>query len=321
MARLLHYALAFAAAVTLNFALPRLMPGTPIAALAGADVISLTAAERDALVERAGLDRPLHVQYARYLGDLLRGDLGYSYQRNTPVAAILAERLPWTLLLLLVSQSLALAVGVALGAIAAWHRGRRADASLITTVIVCDAMPLFWVAMLFLALFAVQWPWFPLFGAVSPWAPAAGLARVADILHHMWLPAATLTIGGLAGTFLVARASLGAVLDQPYLVAARARGSGAVRLIGRHALPNALPPIVAAGAVGLGLSIGGSPLVETVFSYPGIGRLVYEAVLSRDYPVLQGAFLLITVVVIVVNAIADVAHGWLDPRLRMEARE
>lgn len=316
MARVLHYLVAVAVAVTVNFALPRLMPGSPLAAIAGTDIATLTAADRETLVAQAGLDQPLHRQYARYLASVVRLDLGHSYQRHAPVAAVLAERLPWTLLLLVASQGLSLLLGVALGALAAWHRGRLLDRAVLASVVVSDALPVFWIAMVLLAVFAVQVPWFPLYGAVSPWAPSTGIARLYDIARHAALPVATMVIGSLAGTFLVARASMAAVLDRPFLHAARARGIGGLGLVTGHVLPNALLPIVTASAVGVGLSIGGTPLVETVFSYPGIGRLVHEAVQSRDYPVLQGAFLVITTVAIAANAVADALHGLIDPRLR-----
>lgn len=320
MARLVHYVVAFAAALTLNFALPRLMPGSPLALLAGSDVTTLSAADRDHLLARAGLDQPLPAQFGRYLADLARGDLGYSYQRRAAVADVLAERVPWTLLLMATSQTIVVVAGIVLGALAAWHRGRTLDAAIVTGVVLCDALPAFWIGMVLLAVLAVQWSWFPLFGAVSPWTAASGAAWMRDVLHHLVLPTATLAIAGLAGPVLVARAALAGVLDQPYLHAARARGVGMVRLVAAHALPNALVPIVTAGTMGVGLAVGGAPLVETVFSYPGVGRLVYEAVLGRDYPVLQGAFLLVTSVVLAVNALSELLQSRLDPRVRGQER-
>jgi peptide/nickel transport system permease protein len=321
MARLTHYLLAFAAAITLNFALPRLMPGSPLAWLAGADITALSAEDRETLLARAGLDEPLLRQYARYLADLAQADLGYSYQRAAPVASVLADRLPWTLLLMLTSQTVVLVAGVALGAVAAWHQGRPIDAAVVATVIVFDALPVFWIGMVLLALFAVHWPWLPLFGAESLVAPGTRVARLGDILRHLVLPAATLALGSVAGMALIARTSFSAVLEQPYLRAVRARGIDTARLLWRHALPNALPPITTAAAASFGLAIGGAPLVETVFSYPGLGRLVYDAVLARDYPVLQGAFLLVTTVVLAANALAELVHPWLDPRLQQRASD
>lgn len=316
--KLLPYVLALAAAITINFVLPRSMPGTPLAAIAGADISALSAADRARLTERTGLDRPLLEQYRRYLRQLLVGDLGYSYQRHAPVTTVLAERLPWTLLLVVTSQTLIWVLSLGLGAMAAWHRGQRGDLGLTTTLVMADALPTFWLAMVLLSIFAVEWPWFPLFGAESPWVRLSGLARVRDVVHHLCLPVGALTLGGLAGPFLVARTAIGSALDQPFLQAARARGLGTARLVARHAVPAALAPIVTASAVGAGLAVGGAPLVETVFSYPGIGRLLYEAVLSRDYPLLQGTFLLVTVVVLAVNALADAAQACLDPRTRSE---
>lgn len=313
MARFAQYAVVLWVAVSLNFLLPRLMPGNPLALLAGTDIVALTAEQRAALLAEAALDRPLPEQYVRHLGDLTRGDLGYSYQRRAPVTAMIAERLPWTLLLTVTAESTAILLGVTLGALAALRR--RADAPLLTTIVAFDALPVFWVGMVLLALFAVTVPMFPVFGAVTPGDRLGGAAWLADVARHLVLPFTTLVIGALAGPFLVTRAAMSAVLGEPFVTAARARGATSRQVLWRHALRNALLPVTTFGAMNLASAIGGAMLVETVFSYPGVGRLLYEAVLGRDYPVIQGVFLLITVVVIGANALVDASHAWLDPRL------
>jgi peptide/nickel transport system permease protein len=170
--------------------------------------------------------------------------------------------------------------------------------------------------MLLAAVFAVGLPLFPLFGAVTPWERLRGTAWLADVARHLALPFATLVIGGLAGPFLVARTSTAAVLGEPFVAAAHARGAAGRRVLSHHVLRNALVPVTTAGTMNLASAIGGATLVETVFSYPGVGRLLYEAVLGRDYPVIQGVFLLITVTVIAANVLVDACHAWLDPRLR-----
>jgi peptide/nickel transport system permease protein len=316
MARLGLYAGAAWVAISLNFLLPRAMPGSPLALLAGSDVASLSRQDREALVTDAGLDRPLAAQYVRYLRDLARGELGYSFQRRVPVADLLAERLPWTLLLTGTSQLLALVVGIGLGAWAASQAGRAVDAALLTTVLTLDALPLFWIGMVLIAGFAVQLPLFPPFGAVAPFQSLTGIAWVADVARHLVLPLLALLIGSVAGPLLVTRAALSPVLRETFVTAARARGLARWAATTRHGLRSVLMPITSTVAMNLAFAVGGTTLIETVFSYPGIGRLTYEAILSRDYPVIQGTFLVTTLVVLTANLIVDVAAPWLDPRLR-----
>lgn len=317
LSRLVQYAAVLWVAVSLNFALPRLMPGSPLALLAGTDVVALTAEQRAQLLADAALDRPLPVQYLSHLRDLAAGDLGYSYQRRVPVSTLLAERLPWTLLLTVSAEGVAILLAVVLGTWAAWRR--RADAPLLTTVVVLDALPVFWVAMILLAIFAVALPIFPVFGAVTPWTPLSGLAWVRDVAHHLVLPFVALVTAGVAGPFLVARSAMQQVLTRPFIAAAVARGAGMPRVLWHHGLRNALIPVTTVGAMNLASAIGGAMLVETVFSYPGIGRLLYEAVIGRDYPVIQGVFLVVTLAVLVSNALVDASHAWLDPRLGDDA--
>lgn len=320
MARLGRYALILWVAVTLNFLLPRLMPGTPLALLAGADLADLTANQRTQLLADQGLDRPLAVQYVRYLRDLARGDLGRSYQRGESVANVLVTRLPWTLLLTATSQVLAIAIGLGLGIVAAWHHGRRTDAALLGSVMLAESLPVFWVGMVLLALFAVQVPLLPSFGAVTPWLALEGVDWLRDVVRHLLLPAATLTIAGVASTFLTVRSAVTSALSEPFVAAARARGLRGRGVLLRHVVPATLLPVVTTTAMNVAFAIGGATLVETVFSYPGLGRLIYEAVISRDYPLLQGAFLLTTVVVVLANVLLDVTYPWLDPRLRNTPR-
>jgi len=320
MARLGQHALILWVAVTLNFALPRLMPGSPLALLAGAELAALTADERAALQAEAGLDRSLPVQYARYLANLARGDLGYSYQRGEPVGAILAARLPWTLLLTGTSQVVALLLGVTLGAWSARRHGRWSDAGLLGAVMCLESLPVFWVGMVLVALFAVQMPIFPTFGATTPWMQHQGPAWIRDVGHHLVLPLVTLTVASLSSTFLVARSVVAALLDEPFVTAARARGMGGRQVLIRHVVPNALPAVATVAVMNLAFVVGGATLVETVFSYPGVGRLVYESVLNRDYPVLQSAFLLLTVVVVAGSVLIDACYPWLDPRVRVRPK-
>ena len=311
-----QYVLVLWVALTLNFFLPRMMPGNPLALLAGEEVNLLTPAERQQLMARVGLDQPLHVQYVAYLQNIVRGDFGYSYQKNKPITTILLDRLPWTLLLTGTSLLISTVIGVTLGAMAAWKRGGQRDVSLLGGFIFLESLPAFWVGMMLVALFAVQWQLFPTFGATTPWATMTPDERALDILHHLALPLTTLTIVSISGTFFVARYSMLAVLGDEYIIVARAKGLQERAVLFRHALRNALLPIATVFTLNLAFAVGGATVVETVFSYPGIGRLTYEAVLNRDYPVLQASFLMITIVVVAANILADAVYPLLDPRVR-----
>ena len=310
-----QYALVLVVAISLNFFLPRLMPGNPLALLAGEDIQLLTAAQREQLLHDLGLDRPLPEQYIRYLGNLARGDLGYSFHQKRPIAQIIAERLPWTLLLTGSALLLATLVGGTLGALAAWRRGQRTDLGLLALFLLLESLPSFWLGMVLIAVFAVQLKLLPSFGAVTPWVRLEGAAWLADVLAHLALPLATLTLAQVGRLFLVTRYALLGVLGEEYLRTARAKGLAERQVLFRHAFRNALLPIFTAFMLSLGFTVGGATVVETVFSYPGVGRLLYEAVLGRDYPVLQAGFLVITLSVILTNLLADLLYPLLDPRV------
>lgn len=316
VAKAAQYALVLWAALTVNFLLPRAMPGSPLPYLVGEEVGTL-APERLAEVRaRYGLDRSLPVQYLDYLGDVVRGDWGRSFQLGQPVAAAIAERLPWTLLLVGTSLLVSTLFGVVAGALAAWRRGGRFDAASLTGAIVVDAMPTFWIGMLLIAVFAVRLGWFPTFGATTPAGPQGGAAWLLDVLRHLVLPATTLTLASLSGTYLVMRSAMQDVLGEDYVRSARAKGVPEHRVLMGHAVRNALLPVSTLLFLNLGLLVGGSTIVETVFSYPGVGTLLYEAVLARDYPVLQGAFFVLTLSVVAANVLADALYPWIDPRVR-----
>lgn len=311
-----QYLLVLWIAVTLNFLLPRMMPGNPLALIAGEDVNLLSPEQRAELVARVGLDQPLIVQYGRYLQNILRGELGYSFQWKQPVVDVLAQRLPWTLLLTGTSLVIATLIGVVLGSLTAWRRGSRGDVGTFIFFLFLESLPAFWVGMLLVAIFAVRWPLFPTFGATSPWETLTGWDYVLDVLHHLALPLATLTIVSVSGTFIVARSAMMAVLGEEFITVARAKGLAERQVLFRHALRNAMLPIATVFTLNLAFAVSGATVVETVFSYPGVGRLIFEAVLSRDYPVIQAAFLMITVLVILANILTDAIYPLLDPRIR-----
>lgn len=310
-----QYALVLVVAASLNFLLPRLAPGDPVTYLYGGASGALTETQLDQLRAAYHLDGSLAEQYLGYWRGLAQGELGLSVSRNRPVTAVLAEHLPWTVLLVGTASILTVLVGTLAGAVAAWRRGRRRDVGLVAGLLALDAMPGFWIGMILIAVFAVQLGWFPSFGA-APIVGAEGLAWVAEVAHRTILPVLTIMLATLGTTFLLARGSMLSALGQPYVRLAEAKGVPHRGVAYRHALRNALLPVYTRFMLNLGVLVSGAVVVETVFAYPGLGRLIYEAVLARDYPLLQGAFLLVTVGVVGANLLADLTYPLLDPRVR-----
>lgn len=311
-----QYLLVLLLTIALNFVLPRMMPGSPLVFLAGEDVGFLTTEQRAQLYALYGLDQPLWRQFVTYVANLARGELGYSFQRGRPIADLIAERLPWTLLLVGLSLVLATAAGVALGALAAWRRGGPLDLGALATAMLFESVPSFWLGMIFIAVFAARLGWFPIFGAGTAGTALSGAGLVADRARHLALPLATLTLITVPATFLIMRYAMLSVLGEQYIATARAKGVPEGRVLRRHAVRNALLPVATVFMLNLGFVVSGATVIETVFSYPGVGRLLYEAVLNRDYPVLQGTFFIVTLSVIAANVAADVLYPFLDPRVR-----
>lgn len=315
--RLFQYVLLIAAMLVLNFMLPRMMPGTPLAFLAGEDVGLMTQEQRQAVMEQHGLDLPLPQQFGRYVANLVRGDFGYSFQQRRPISDILGERLPWTLLLAGANLVLSTIIGVLIGAIAAWKRGGRSDASLMATFVFLAAMPSFWIGMILVAVFSAQLGWFPVFGAYSTYSGLTGWDHVVDVARHLVLPLTSLVLISVSSVFFTMRYSMLSVLKQDYISMARAKGVPERLVKYRHAMRNALLPVLTIFMLNLGFIVSGAVVIETVFAYPGIGRLLFQAVMARDYPVLQATFLLITLTVIAANIVADLLYPMFDPRVRV----
>jgi peptide/nickel transport system permease protein len=321
--------------LALNFVLFRVLPGDP--ARAGVRDPRLGVAAQEALRARFGLDRPvincvaslnplrfedclvnpLETQFLLYLQNLARGDLGISYQFNRPVGTILAERLWNTLLLVGLGQLLAIVVGSAMGALAAWRAGSPADYVILSLSLVAWSLPSFWLGIILL-FWGSHFLGLPLAGQITPGAQwASAWAEWRDLGRHMLLPTLTFTIIFLGEYALIMRSTMAGVLSEDYILAARAKGLGTFQVLRRHALGNAMLPLVTIIALNLGFTVAGAIQIETVFSWPGLGKLVFDAISRRDYPVLQGAFLLLTVSVVLANLLADLLYGWLDPRVRV----
>ena len=309
--------------VVVNFLLPRALPGDPLSVAvggAGEDLpFPLTPEARAQLVDYYALDRPLAEQFTRYAAALSRADLGASMASGRPVGDLIAARIPWSLLLGGGALALAATVGALLGLRAAWAGGAR-DRALTGVLVFLGALPEFVIGLVLVVAFAVALPLFPARGATSPFIECAGplgvLRCTFDVAAHLALPLAALTLAHLPGFYLVMRAATLAQLPQGYIAAARAKGLSETQVALRHAARNALGPFLALFGARLGFVLGGVIIVESVFAYPGLGQLAFDAVLARDYPVLQAVFLLAGAAVVLGNAAADLAIERIDPRLR-----
>lgn len=292
----------------LVFSLVLLMPGDPALALVGLEGAS---EERLAAIrERWGLDRPIYVQYALWLRRASTGDLGTSIRTGEPVAAALVERLPVTLGLSLASTALGLLIGCPLAVVAAHRRGGPVDAIARATAALGVAVPNFWLGSMLALLLALELGWLPATGYVSvteePWTA----------LRHMVLPTLTLGASAVAEVTRQLRSSLGDALASDYVRTARAKGLGEGMVVAKHALRNALVPIVSVTALTVNRIIGATVVVESIFALPGLGRLNLESVLNRDFTTLQGAVLSMALIVVVINLLSDLVYGWVDPRIR-----
>jgi peptide/nickel transport system permease protein len=300
---------------TILFFLFRLMPGSPLAAYIDT---SMTPEQQAILLHQFGLDRPLAVQYGLYLLNLAHGSLGVSFIYKEPVGALLIAALPNTLLLTLTSLLVAYLFGTLAGAFLAARRGTWVEAVSLPVVLATRALPEFWLGMVLLAILSFSLGLFPAGGATSPGAsfPSA-LARFAslDYLRHLVLPALTLAIFLQGLPLLLMRSNMLEVMQEEFVVMSRIKGLSEWAIIVRHAARNALLPVATALALGIGYSIGGNVVVESVFSWPGLGRRLVEAVSASDYPLAQGAFLMIATAQVVMNCVADLLYATLDPRV------
>ncbi len=270
------------------------------------------------LREQFGLDKPLPVQLANYLGHVLQFDLGFSYRQQQPVVDLILERLPATLLLTGTAFALSLLFGIGLGALASRHAGRWLDSVITVVALVFYATPLYWLAMMAVLLFTVQLDWLPAFGYFTVGADLQGIDRVLDIGQHLLLPALTLALFYMAVYARMTRASMLEVAQMEFVKTARAKGLSPGRIQRRHILRNALLPVVTLAGIQAGGMIGGAVLTETVFAWPGIGRLMFDALLQRDYNLLLGCFLFTAAMAVLFNLITDLIYTLVDPRIELE---
>lgn len=306
--------------ILINFFLPRLMPGDPFTTEALDDSFqgaSYTPGQIEKYKAYYRMDEPIPVQLIHYLGKSLRLDLGYSLRFNQDVFELILIRLPWTLGVVLVSLSISTVLGVAIGAFSAFRRRMKIDSMLYFGMVVFSEIPSFLIGILLLFVFGAGLSWFPLAGATTTFAQYDSVfQQVLDILHHAALPVIALALSQVGSFYLLGRSSMLTVLGKDYIRTAQGKGIGESRILFRHALKNAAPPIISKIFMSLGMMLGGAVLIENVFNYPGIGRLMREAVMARDYVLIQGVFLCLAVMILILSFFADFAHNYLDPRLR-----
>ena len=299
--------------VVFNFFLFRVVEGDPVANLFRGR--NLTQAQRTELTKEFGLDGSLGTQFVRYVGQTAQLNLGRSYTDNQPVASEIWRKAGPTVALVGISTLLSTVFGVLLGIAAAWRRRSKVDLSVTTVTMATYSMPDFWLGMLLLTGLAVGLGWFPVGGIVDPDSDATGFAKLLDEAKHMVLPGLTLTIAYLGEYALIMRSSLLETMREDYLLLARAKGLRDAVVRNRHAVPNALLPVVTLIAINFGLVLSGAVAVEAIFSWPGLGLATYDAIQGPDLPMLQGLFLVFSAAVIVCNLVADLLYAKLDPRV------
>ncbi|WP_194784558.1 ABC transporter permease [Actinomyces haliotis] len=318
--RLGYYLLAFWASITLNFLLPRLMPGDPVSRMFAKGGAQLTEEQALQLKQLFGLDnRPMWQQYVSYIEDMLTGNMGVSISRfPTPVSEVIGGQIGWTILLGSVALIIAVLLGNLIGIVAAWHRGGLFDSVMPPLLVFLGSFPYFWLAMAALYVFGAGLGWFPLrhaftAGIVADWGSPTFLG---DIAYHLVLPALTIILVSLGGWTLNMRNTMISTNSEDYILMAEAKGLKRSRIMLRYAARNAMLPSVTSFGMSLGFIVGGSMLTEVVFAYPGVGYQLLNAVNSLDYPLMQGIFFTITAAVLTANFLVDIVYVRLDPRVR-----
>ncbi|WP_409228938.1 ABC transporter permease [Gudongella sp. SC589] len=314
--RKLFYALlTILVVLVFNYILFRVLPGNPLNMMmrnprATPETIA-------AVKEFYGLDQPWYIQFFTYFKHLLTGDLGVSFVYKAPVADVLAQKILPTVLMVGLAEIVAIVVGIFLGILAAWKRGTKLDVATLSFSLVTYSVPTFWLGMILVVIFCVQLRIFPTSGMFTPGKSfPTTFAMLQDLFMHLALPVLTMSLVLIGEYALTMRNTLMDVLSEDYITTARAKGFRERYILKKHALPNAMLPMITIIAINVGFVVAGAIQVETIFSWPGLGRLMYEALRARDYPLLQGVFLLVTVSVVLANVLADITYSYIDPRVK-----
>jgi peptide/nickel transport system permease protein len=303
--------------VTFLFVLLRAAPGDPLTYKYHVGGASLSAADYARLRHQAGLDRPVWEQYADYLGDVGRLNLGESFTYTEPVLSLIFSRIPATLILMLSAMITGALIGTTLGIASARRPNRFFDNATRTIFLSGYSIPQFWLAILVIRIFAVELGWFPSTGMVDPRIPSGSFAYVRSVAWHAVLPVAALSLFYVALYARYTRASMLNQTTENYVLTARAKGLTPAEAYHRHVVRNGLLPVLTLVGMSFRYLFGGAVLIETVFSWPGIGLMLFNGILERDYPVIQGVFLFAVLSVLVINLLIDAAYGFLDPRVRL----
>jgi len=299
----------------LNFLLPRLLPGDVIIAMYSGQEMLITDELYNELIVLHGLDKPLTEQFYIYITQLAHGDLGYSYISHESTTDLIMKALPWTLLLVVGSFILSSIAGIILGVESSWRRGGRFDRSLLMFMLLIDGIPSLALGIMFLTVFSLYCGWFPTAGALTPYSDATGISYMIDVLWHLILPLGAITLSQIPGDYLLIRNSMLLTIREPFVLTARAKGIKKRRIKYLHAARNAILPFFTRIGIRVVYVITGVLFIETIFAYPGLGLLTYEAISNRDLPLMQGIFTISVLLVLVVNIIVDISYKKIDPRI------
>ena len=301
----------------MNFFLFRVIPGNPLLNLRSNTRVSDE--YKTEFIKEFGLDQPIYVQFIRYIENVFTLDFGNAItQPLTPAMDIILANLKWTLILTGTSSIFMVVIGMSIGVLSAWKRGSTFDTGSLAFSLFFYAMPTFWFAMMLIAIFATELQWFPTDAALEYGSTLQfSYESISDMLRHLVLPATSLTVGSIAAFSVIMRGSLMDVMTEEYITTARAKGLSETQVLRKHAVPNAMLPMVALIAIDLAFVVGGAFQTEVVFNYPGIGWLTVQATWLQDYPLLEGCFFLIALVVVLANFVADVLLVYMDPRVKM----
>jgi peptide/nickel transport system permease protein len=309
--------LTIAVIISANFFIFRMAPGDPVRMMFRDPRVSAESLEE--MKQKFGLDKSLSTQFVAFVKNLAQGDLGMSFSQRKPVVEVLAERIPNTLLLVVTALVIAMILGVILGAMAGWMSGTRFDTFILSASVAMYSVPTFALGIILLLIFAYALPIFPLGGITTPASGYEGFELVRDVGWHMFLPAFSIVIWYVGEYVVLTRSSMIEAMGQEYITTARAKGLKKRTILKDHALRNALLPVVTITGVNLAFAAAGVIEAETVFAWPGVGLLAYDAVSQRDYPLLQGVFMLFAFAIVLANLTIDLLYGFIDPRIKVGA--
>lgn len=313
--KLLYALLTILVVLIFNYLLFRVLPGDPLAMMMRNP--RATPEQIEAVKKLYGLDQAWYVQFFTYFKHLVEGNLGISFVYKAPVAKVVASKILPTVLMVGLAEIIAILIGILIGVVAAWKRGTKLDVWTLGFSLVTYSVPTFWLGMILVVLFCVQLRLFPTSGMLTPGKNyVSDWAKMVDLGRHLVLPVLTMSLVLIGEYALTMRNTLIDVLSEDYIITARAKGFRERYILLKHALPNAMLPMITIIAINIGFVVAGAIQVETIFSWPGLGRLMYEALGARDYPLLQGVFLLVTISVVLANVLADISYAYIDPRVK-----